>query len=756
MVFAMSVMIRFRSAFIKLLASYVAIVILVATTIGILTYTYASSAFETEIINYNEALMKRVGESVERRVFSQAEQIWLQLVSSDDTMSLFLSSEAKLSNVEYYNTFINLEKTANLNADIIHSIEVYSQTQNAYISTIDGIKFTKPQENIFLDAYSDYSGAVMNKWMVTKNNPDCITFVRTIPYIKSSSAPIQGYLAIHVKTQVVQDIITEEIDNTDNATYIINDTGDVLVGEPAADETALIQKILQSNTTYYFEKLTHNKSTVSAIKLGNTQTYLIKQTYFNTFYKELSVLGNSLIVICLLFGIVGIFLSALFAKEIHRPLKNITNNIKYLFHPQDTEKNEYLLIDNVLSDLNHQLTSFEDIFNKNHEFIKTEILRKILTSEDPENNIDEYLAISGISFQNPLFCAIVVKISKKYAHNASAGNLEYLRFCMIETMEAASDSETIFYGTLLDANRVAIVANCHAANYEPLFKKITQLETYCKNKFQAEIISACGLFTDTIENIYDSYTAALSALEHSYLQPSKSQFLWSDYQSVQEDFVYETKEIKRFYDKLKQGNDAEVIKFIKDLCQKIKQHSFSYTSVMYIQNDMVSVLMSFMVEKSIDVSEIQPQSLFVSLRNFDSIDEFETWICEIVQIVFEKSNTSTDVKISDLIFNAKDYIDNHINLDLSLSAIAEKLYISPTYLSKMFKEEVGINFNSYVTEKKLELAKKLLLTTNESLNDIISKTGFNSANYFIKKFKERYGDSPVNYKRRYIIEKTAP
>lgn len=100
-----------------------------------------------------------------------------------------------------------------------------------------------------------------------------------------------------------------------------------------------------------------------------------------------------------------------------------------------------------------------------------------------------------------------------------------------------------------------------------------------------------------------------------------------------------------------------------------------------------------------------------------------------------------------MIENTKNYISKNLAEDLSLNSVAEKIFISPQYLSKVFKDETGMNFVDYVTQTRMEKAKELLTSTTENIETIAEKVGYNTPHYFIKKFKERYGVTPRNYRQ---------
>lgn len=99
-----------------------------------------------------------------------------------------------------------------------------------------------------------------------------------------------------------------------------------------------------------------------------------------------------------------------------------------------------------------------------------------------------------------------------------------------------------------------------------------------------------------------------------------------------------------------------------------------------------------------------------------------------------------------IIEQAKDYILNHFNSDLSLDDISRIVNISPFYFSKIFKEETGVNFIDYLTNIRIEKAKELLLSTDLSMKEICAKIGYSDPNYFSRAFKKNVGVTPTEYK----------
>ena len=93
------------------------------------------------------------------------------------------------------------------------------------------------------------------------------------------------------------------------------------------------------------------------------------------------------------------------------------------------------------------------------------------------------------------------------------------------------------------------------------------------------------------------------------------------------------------------------------------------------------------------------------------------------------------------------YVDEHYrDTNLSQATIADLFGISTYTLSRIFRNDVGIGFVTYVNAKRVEYAKELLLTTKETVHDIAMKSGFDNDNNFFKVFKANTGMSPTTFR----------
>lgn len=91
------------------------------------------------------------------------------------------------------------------------------------------------------------------------------------------------------------------------------------------------------------------------------------------------------------------------------------------------------------------------------------------------------------------------------------------------------------------------------------------------------------------------------------------------------------------------------------------------------------------------------------------------------------------------------FIDTHLYDKLSLQTLADYTGLRASYLSVLFKQEVGENITHYIQKKKIEEAQRLLLFTDKTYSEISSLLNFNSQSNFIQIFKKMTGTTPKKY-----------
>ena len=97
------------------------------------------------------------------------------------------------------------------------------------------------------------------------------------------------------------------------------------------------------------------------------------------------------------------------------------------------------------------------------------------------------------------------------------------------------------------------------------------------------------------------------------------------------------------------------------------------------------------------------------------------------------------------------YIDEHITEDITIHDLTNKFYISGSYLSQIFKKEVGTNLVDYITRNRVAYACNLLINTDKQVQEISQECGYNDYCYFAKIFKRYQTVTPSEYRSSMTI-----
>ena len=94
-----------------------------------------------------------------------------------------------------------------------------------------------------------------------------------------------------------------------------------------------------------------------------------------------------------------------------------------------------------------------------------------------------------------------------------------------------------------------------------------------------------------------------------------------------------------------------------------------------------------------------------------------------------------------------DYIEEHLDGNLSLEAMAAEVEISPVYFARVFRAAVGQSPHRYVLRRRIERAKELLRNTEMTVVDVALAVGFSSQSHLSYWFQRYVGVSPAAYRR---------
>ena len=202
----------------------------------------------------------------------------------------------------------------------------------------------------------------------------------------------------------------------------------------------------------------------------------------------------------------------------------------------------------------------------------------------------------------------------------------------------------------------------------------------------------------------------------------------------------ETKKFRDFMTRLQQLTDV--------LCVEDKKDTLKATELYYS--------IAILLLRYININHIKnkigsdyPLDKLIYVEKHAGMREAANYLQAVAGAIADEMDAERKSRTNDVLEKVLLYIDNHLAEDLTLTRLAEISYLNASYLSRIFKQRYGCNITEYISNARLEKAKKLLTTTACKINEISVRVGYLTAPSFTRVFKKSVGISPVEYRDRY-------
>ena len=221
------------------------------------------------------------------------------------------------------------------------------------------------------------------------------------------------------------------------------------------------------------------------------------------------------------------------------------------------------------------------------------------------------------------------------------------------------------------------------------------------------------------------------------------------------DTVIKLREYQQAFEtSVKEGNYEKSRDQLLDIIKFMSIKKLS--DIQLIRNTCTNMLKFFYYSYAPEVGKklAHMEHIMAQIETSETMYEIEQFIdqniCQI-QEAYDKSR----VQYSGSIQRAIDFLQENYSRELTLPIVAAHTGFSPDYFSRIFKEETGTNFSTYLTRLRLKKALELLMTTNMKVYEVSSEVGYTNMSYFSTVFKKEYGVNPFDFKNSSKQEQNA-
>jgi len=276
---------------------------------------------------------------------------------------------------------------------------------------------------------------------------------------------------------------------------------------------------------------------------------------------------------------------------------------------------------------------------------------------------------------------------------------------------------------------------------------------HSKIEAEIEMASTIGIsgIHDEVKNIPISFKESEMALSASVLLGRNRCITYKEYENI----------INKNQNKKDIDWDDFVFSIENALTDKVSSHVNEY--VMHIRGskitdieyyrlmtmDMLSKGATTLNKYGSGLSEIQgDDDLYSEIRSIATVDEMESYLLQSLKKIMDFHKKKKNRRGRKVVEDALQYVDEEIfSPDLSLKTVAAKIFSNESYLSRVFKKEMGDSLIEYILKKRIEESIRLLNTTDMKVYEIAEKIGFRDSHYFSICFKKITGVTVKEFKK---------
>ncbi|HOJ10880.1 MAG TPA: AraC family transcriptional regulator [Clostridiales bacterium] len=781
-----------NTVLIRFFLYFLMVILLTLTTISYFLYNYFSSLFKDEVLSLNNRILSQVSDFSDAFILKNMNELAAG-ISMPYPHETFISQFFSDSDEDYWKVILTtrnkLDSLIFQNRDIVDSIYLYSKDKKLALSQ-KVMKYIDEKEARNLDEFSWINQASMSNssviWLNTRiakiygsqsaDNGNIITLICTYP-VSSRPQDAKGYVAVNIREEALNNHLVKYNSTKLGHLLIVDKNGSII---SHSDKSKLYNDI--SKERFVKEIMLSEKPKSFQSKFENTD-YIIsfKQSAYNNWYyvamvptellyqKDYHIKRKIFAASITIFFIV-LLVSNVFTYKMYKPLKKLLDKFASTINSEKKGKlDEYLMLENAFTDMSLKIDNLEDTLCKNVDMIVHNYLIDLLNKPSIDNpNIGTTLNSLGVAFSEKYFTVIIFNISKAVVDLHKQTDIQLCKYKIFEyikmvdstntdnsyiDMDKGTDTNTKpicrYYPIDTDSRTISVIVNSNINDLALVRNFITHTQFHCYNNFGFYLTVGVGKYFDNLLSVRQSNIDAKIAILYKFLHPGQNEFYYEEIsRKPANPEVLNQDYMEKLFKSLKLCNITEVNNILDTRISTISSNNFNYQYIKKEISQLRKLYIECFEEMSVKIdsnSEIK-DIFFYPGDVFEFFDACKVISNKFIDYMKEKRTSKT----SELIESVELYVLNNINGNLSLNLVADSLRISPQHLSKIFKEEKGINFIDYVTDKKIDKAKNLLSTTNMSLDEISVCVGYSHATYFSRKFKESTGYTPGEYRQQEV------
>jgi len=422
----------------------------------------------------------------------------------------------------------------------------------------------------------------------------------------------------------------------------------------------------------------------------------------------------------------------------------------YLLKPVDTDE----LIEIVKSCVNdmQSLRVNEQAEKESFQLLRNNLLNRWIENRIDEEQLKDKLAFFDVDLQHyVVYQTAVIQWTDLSEPAISESEQHFRAFAIHNSLEEAmlEDGKGLCFHTAdkqvvcLFMGRLGEGSSFASNNMKWLEEKSREISTHLK----IPCFAAMGSVSTAIQTVHNSYKEAIRLL---HILPLTGPFICVDssYTEDKDSGLPSLSERELIMSSLMSGDSEQWTQSLDVDFHWAAMQTDPISAAKYVAARWI-----VLIRQLAQQSKLQLQSPFVEVEMYSqladqhTLPEVKKYLLSILQQLEKTIHQHINRKRNPLVDELVSYIHNHYDQEMSLQTLSHKMNVNNIYLGRLFKEEHGMLFSDYLTQIRMEEAKKLLRQTHLKASEVAYKVGFTCPNYFFRKFKQFSSISPTDYRK---------
>ena len=354
-----------------------------------------------------------------------------------------------------------------------------------------------------------------------------------------------------------------------------------------------------------------------------------------------------------------------------------------------------------------------------------------------ENEIKKELEKCKIVLSGDKYGVLVLRYENRHLTDHFGNNFK----CFLTDMFSTIVPEAYVY--FVDINTTVLL---FSFDYEDeqfyMYTKlvISRLECEAFLKYQIPVFFGVGAVAGSLGDIKQAYSQAVEVVSYNMLIRGYNQWIYTEFPEQKDDWYYPIELENMLFESVLEANFASA----KQVLTKIQNENF-VNRCLSVEN--INELLGELKASIKKISKMQPKEISFEFSE-QSVHRFFEYAINFFYILCSDSEHVSESRGDRICSNIQSYIcDNYQKPDLSISALAAMFHLNQSYLSTLFKKNVGLGLAAYIENVRIKKATQMLADGKYSIGEIAKLVGYSNIVTFRRSFKKVKGINPSEYTR---------